>query len=137
MVLLGAPPFNRIVVVRYRIFLEARKPPTRSAGRNARAHHTPRPTRGRIERQSPELLSGGGLHTLGGLFDKSCDSPGLRHVDGVATLDLNDGRARPLGHGTLRISRNHLVVGSDQVPARPGLPRRLADLAAESLDAPR
>ena len=52
--------FNRIVVVRYRIFLEARKPPTRSAGRNARAHHTPRPTRGRIERQSPELLSGGG-----------------------------------------------------------------------------
>src|SRR5206468_8751993 len=76
------------------------------------------------------LSSGGGLHTLGGLFDKSCDSPGLRHVDGVATLDLNDGRASPLGHGTLRIRRNHLVVGSDQVPARLGLPRRFADLAA-------
>jgi hypothetical protein len=40
---------------------------------------------------SPELLSsGGGLHTLGGLFDKSCDSLWLRHVDGMAALDLND-----------------------------------------------
>src|SRR5438132_12393591 len=136
MVLLGAPPFNRIVVVRYRIFLEARKPPTRSAGRNARAHHTPRPTRGRIERQSPELLSGGGLHTLGGLFDKSCDSLGLRHVDGVAALDLSDRRASPPGHETLGIRWNHLVVGNDQVPTRLGLPRPFTDLAAESLHAP-
>src|SRR3989475_9469490 len=96
----------------------------------------PRPTRGRIERQSPELLSGGGLHTLCGLFDKSCDSLGLRHVDGVAALDLSDRRASPPGHGTLRIRRNHLVVGSDQVPARLGLPCRFADLAAESLHAP-
>src|SRR5438477_7377140 len=54
----------------------------------------------------------------------------------MATQYLNDGRARPLGHGTLRIRRNHLVVGSDQVPARLGLPRRFADLAAESLHAP-
>ena len=35
------------------------------------------------------LSSGGGLHTLGGLFDKSYDSLGLRDVDGMAALDLN------------------------------------------------
>src|SRR5439155_2024351 len=114
----------------------SRKPPTRSAGRNARAHHTPRPTRGRIERQSPELLSGGGLHTLGGLFDKSCDSPRLRHVDGVAALDLSDRRASPPGHETLGIRWNHLVVGNDEVPTRLGSPRRFTDLAAQRLHAP-
>src|SRR5258705_8893427 len=86
----------------------------------------------------PELLSsGGGLHTLGGLVDQSCDSLWLRHVDGVAALDLNDRRARPLGHGTLGIGWDHLVVGGDQVPARLGLPRWFTDLAAESLHAPR
>src|SRR5229473_6573010 len=87
--------------------------------------------------KSPWLLgSSGGLHTPGGLFDKSCDSLGLRHVDGMAALDLNHRRARPLGHGTLGIRWNHLVVGSDQVPARLGLPRRLTDLTAESLQTP-
>src|SRR6267378_5058171 len=86
----------------------------------------------------PELLSGGGgLHTFGSLFDKTCDSLWLRHVDGMAALDLNDRRARPLGHGTLGIRWDHLVVGDDQVPARLGLPRRFTDLAAESLHAPR
>src|SRR2546426_319507 len=74
--------------------------------------------------KSPWLLGGsGGLHTPGGLFDKSCDSLGLRHVDGMAALDLNDRGARPLGHGTLGIGCDHLVVGGDQVPARLGLPR--------------
>src|SRR6267378_6877115 len=86
----------------------------------------------------PELLSsGGGLHTLGGLFDQSCDSIWLRHVDGMAALDLNDRRTRPLGHGTLGIGWDHLVVGGDQVPARLGLPPWFTDLAAESLHAPR
>src|SRR5439155_15032178 len=57
----------------------------------------------------PALLSGGGgLHTLGGLFDKSCDSLWLRHVDGMTALDLNDRGARPLGHGTLGIGCDHL-----------------------------
>src|SRR5712691_8165857 len=46
-------------------------------------------------------------------------------------------RTRPLGHGTLGIRRDHLVVGGDHVPARLGLPRRFTDLAAESLHAPR
>src|SRR5258707_10980550 len=86
----------------------------------------------------PELLSsGGGLHPLGGLFNQSCDSLWLRHVDGMAALDLNDRGARPLGHGTLGIGWDHLVVGGDQVPARLGPPRRFTDLAAESLHAPR
>src|SRR6266849_4513487 len=85
----------------------------------------------------PQLLSGGsGLHTLGGLFDESCDSLGLRHVDGVAALDLNNRRTSPLGHGTLGIRWNHLVVGNDQVPTRLGFPRRFTDRAAESLHAP-
>src|SRR6267378_6192248 len=85
----------------------------------------------------PELLSsGGGLHTLGGLFDQSCDSIWLRHVDGMAALDLYDRRTRPPGHGTLGIGWDHLVVGGDHVPARLGLPRRFTDLAAESLHAP-
>src|SRR6267378_7453702 len=45
----------------------------------------------RIERIIPvDLLSGGGLRLLGGLLNKSCDSTGLRHVDGMAALDLND-----------------------------------------------
>src|ERR1700731_436671 len=30
------------------------------------------------------------LRASGGLFDKLCDSPRLRHIDGVAALDLND-----------------------------------------------
>src|SRR6266516_5397514 len=85
----------------------------------------------------PGLLSGGGgLHTLGGLFDKSCDSLGLRHVDGVAALDLSDRRASPPGHETLGIRWNHLVVGNDEVPTRLGSPRRFTDLAAQSLHAP-
>src|SRR4029077_10422413 len=82
------------------------------------------------------LSSGGGLHTLGGLFDKSCERLRLRHIDGMAALDLNDRRARPLRHGTLGIRWDHLVVGSDQVPARLRLPRRLTDLTAESLQTP-
>src|SRR6202162_2033983 len=83
------------------------------------------------------LSSGGGLHTLGGLFDESCDSLGLRHVDGMAALDLNRRRNRPLGHRTLGIRRDHLVVGGDQVPARLGPPRGFADRAANGPQAPR
>src|SRR4029077_20002520 len=92
---------------------------------------------GPTERQSPELLSSGrGLHTFGGFFDKSCDSLGLRHVDGMATLDLSDRRTGPPGHETLGIRWNHLVVGNDEVPTRLGFPRRFTDLAAQSLHAP-
>src|SRR5258707_14172025 len=41
----------------------------------------------------------------------------LRHVHRVAALDLDDGRAGALGHGALRIRRNHLVFGRAEVPA--------------------
>src|SRR5437879_10566524 len=38
----------------------------------------------RIEWLVPvDLLSGGGLHLLGGLLNKSCDSTRLRYVDGI------------------------------------------------------
>src|ERR1700730_1923039 len=84
----------------------------------------------------PRFLSGGDLHTLRGLFDKTCDSFRLRHVDSMAPPYLNDRRTSPLGHGTLGVRWDHLVVSSDQVPARLVLPRRFADLAAKSLHAP-
>jgi hypothetical protein len=38
----------------------------------------------------PRLLSSGDFHTFRGLFDETCDSFRLRHVDGVAPLYLND-----------------------------------------------
>src|SRR6266404_3207781 len=83
------------------------------------------------------VLRGGSPRILGSLFNKSCDSAGLRHVNGMATLDLNDRRARPFGHSTLRVGWYHLVIGNNQVPTWLGLPRRFADLSAESRHAPR
>src|SRR5882672_7080100 len=92
----------------------------------------------RIERIIPvDLLSGGGLRLFSGLLNKSCDSTGLRYVDGMAALDLNDRRTGPLGHGTLGLRWDHLVLGRDQVPARLGPPRRFADRAANGPHAPR
>ena len=41
------------------------------------------------------LLRGGSPRILGGLFNKSCDSTGLRHVYRMATLGLNNRRACP------------------------------------------
>src|SRR6267142_6885178 len=78
-----------------------------------------------------------GLRASGGLFNKLCDGSRLRYIDGVATLDLNDRGARPLGHGTLGVRWNHLVLGGDQVPARLGPPRGFADRAANGPQAPR
>ena len=37
-----------------------------------------------------DLPSRGGLRFLGGLFNEACDSAGLRDVDGMASLRLND-----------------------------------------------
>src|SRR5258706_15842658 len=86
----------------------------------------------------PELLSsGGGLHTLGGLFDQSCDSLWLRQVDGMAALDLNDRGAPPLGHGTLGIGWGHLSVGGDYVTARVGFLPRFPDFSSGSPHSPR
>ena len=48
------------------------------------------PKEGCTQEQRYTNLHRGGGDALGGLFDKRCDSPGLRHVDGVAALDLDD-----------------------------------------------
>src|SRR5882724_1854883 len=77
------------------------------------------------------------LRASGGLFDKLCDGSRLRDIDGVAALDLNDRGAGPLGHRTLGVRWDHLVVGGDQVPARLGPPRRFANSATKSRHAPR
>src|SRR5690349_5519163 len=55
----------------------------------------------------------------------------------MATLRLNDCRASPFGHSTLRVRRNHLVLGRDEVPTRLALPRRFTDLSTERRHAPR
>src|SRR5229473_2073617 len=83
------------------------------------------------------FLSGGALHLRRSLFYKICDSSWLRYVDGVTSLDLNDRSTRALGHGTLGVRWNHLVLGGDQVPARLGPPRGFADHAANGPHAPR
>src|SRR5260370_18191952 len=83
------------------------------------------------------FLRRGGLHLRRSLFNKICDSSWLRYVDGVASLDVNDGSTRALGHGTLGVRWNHLVLGGDQVPARLGPPRGFADRAANGPHAPR
>src|SRR6266852_8401919 len=83
------------------------------------------------------FLSGGALHLRRSLFYKICDSSWLRYVDGVTSLDLNDRSTRALGHGTLGVRWNHLVLGGDQVPARLGPPRGFADRAANGAHAPR
>src|SRR5882762_7013466 len=55
----------------------------------------------------------------------------------MTTLDFNDCSTNPLRHGSLSIRWDHLVLGSDKVPARLALPRRFTDLATESLQTPR
>src|SRR5258707_3753566 len=83
------------------------------------------------------FLNGGGHRLRRSLFNKICDSSWLRYVDGVASLDLNDRSTRALGHSTLGVRWNHLVLGGDQVPARLGPPRGFADRAANGPHAPR
>src|SRR5713101_2280395 len=92
---------------------------------------------GRFGPCEPNFLSRGGLHLRRSLFNKICDSSWLRYVDGVTSLDLDDRSTRALGHGTLRVRWNHLVLGGDQVPARLGPPRGFADRAANGPHAPR
>jgi hypothetical protein len=92
---------------------------------------------GRFGPCEAKFLSRGGLHLRRSLFNKICDSSWLRYVDGVTSLDLNDRSTHALGHSTLGVRWNHLVLGGDQVPARFGPPRRFADRAANGPHAPR
>src|ERR1700690_3043681 len=82
------------------------------------------------------FLSGGTLRFRRSLFNKICDRSWLRHVDGVAPLDLNDRSTCALGHGTLGVGWNHPVLGSDQVPALLLPPSGFADCAANGPQAP-
>ena len=58
-------------------------------------------------------LSASGLDALGSLFDERGDRPWLRHVDGVAALDLGDRGTRPLRHGTLGHRRDHFILSDN------------------------
>src|SRR6266446_204124 len=77
------------------------------------------------------------LNSLYGFFDELSHRMWLRDVDRVTARSLDDCRTCVLGHETLGQQWDHLVVGGDQVPAWPGLPRWLADHAAQCLLAPR
>src|SRR6266853_264239 len=92
---------------------------------------------GRFGACEANFLSRGGLHLRRSLFNKICDSSWLRYVDGVASLDLNDRSTRALGHSTLGVRWNHLVLCGDQVPALLGPPCGFADRAANGAHAPR
>ena len=72
-----------------------------------------------------------------GLFDETSDRLRMRHVHGMAAFDLHDGRSCALGHDPLGVRRDHLVFGSDKVPAWLCLLRRLGDRTAKSFDTPR
>ena len=79
----------------------------------------------------------GGRRAVRGRHDQRSDRLRLRHVNGMAALDLDHRRTRPFGHGTLGVGRDHPVFGGDQVPVRLRLPRRLANRAGECSHAPR
>src|SRR5262249_48917171 len=61
----------------------------------------------------------------------------LRDIDGAAGGDLADRGAGPVGHGPPGGRRDHPGFGGDEAPAGLGPPGRLADLAAQGVDAPR
>ena len=74
---------------------------------------------------------------LGLLLDQVGYDLRLRDIDGVAGGDLADRGAGPVGQGPPGGRRDHPVFGGDEVPAGLGPPGRLADLAAQGVDAPR
>jgi len=47
-------------------------------------------------------LGAGDLHAVSSLFDQRGNRSGLRNIDGMAALDLDDRGIRPLGHRSLR-----------------------------------
>src|SRR4030095_16368329 len=75
---------------------------------------------GRIDQFAIHLFTGG-------LFNESRDSLGLREIHSVAALGLKHYSTCPFGHCALGIRWDPLVLGSDQVPAGLGSPRRFAN----------
>src|SRR6266850_5361057 len=74
---------------------------------------------------------------LGGHFHQFCDGTWLRFVNRMAARDLDDLRARALGHELLSWRWNHLVLRGDQIPTRLALPCCLFDRSRERHDTPR
>lgn len=62
-------------------------------------------------------------HALRRFLDEGDHRLRLRDVDRVAALDLSHRRAGALGHGPLRLGRDHLVFGCDEIPTRLTPPR--------------
>src|SRR2546428_13128775 len=86
---------------------------------------------------SPSSSTGLLVYSFCSRFNQLGDGIWLRNINRVAARNLDDCRASALGHKMLGRRRNHPVLGSDQVPTRLGLPRRLADRATERFDTPR
>jgi len=90
----------------------------------------------RIERYDETAHPGRTRRTWRAGVDERGHRVWLRYVNRVTARDLDDARTRALRHETLGRRRDHLVVSGHQVPARLGLPRWLADRAAERFQAP-
>src|SRR5215204_4964176 len=76
-------------------------------------------------------------HFSGGLLDEFSHGCRLRHIDRMAARGLLNGRTRLLGHGALGGRGDHPVFSCDEVPAWLAPPCRLADRAAQGINAPR
>src|SRR5918993_1632763 len=84
--------------------------------------------------RSPRAGSGVGAD---GTADQIRDGSRLRHINGMATLFLDNSRTSPLRHRALGRRGDHPVFSRDEVPAWLVPPRRLADRAAQGFNAPR
>src|ERR671917_954756 len=84
--------------------------------------------------RSPRAGSGVGAD---GTADQIRDGSRLRHINGMATLFLDNSRTSPLGHRALGRRGDHSIFGGHEVPARLAPPCRVADGAAQGFDAPR
>jgi hypothetical protein len=69
-----------------------------------------------------------------GLFDKCRHGGWLRHIDRMAGRDLDNGRPRSRRHRLLGWRGDPPVFGRNEVPARLGPPRRLADGATQGVE---
>lgn len=69
--------------------------------------------------------------TIRSLRDQIGDSLRLRNIDCVASLHVDGCRSGALRHETLRIWRDHLVIGGDKITGRLALPRGIGHRAVE------
>ena len=89
---------------------------------------------GGLRSRTPTRLRAELFHTAGCLFDEGGNGTGIGDVDCVTARHVGDGGAGPFRHELLCRIRNHLVVADLKIPAWLGLPRRLCDRAAKSVN---